>query len=198
MVDCPRETSDWVAGIAAQEEQEREPIVRLVGAPEPPRPRRQVFAKQLDRIMRVSPLAGVVLLVGNTGLAMATFLEWRGGHPAIWAAVSALVVGLLVVVAANLWAGRLDMIRAMRASGAFHDPTQVYQFTPWERIIWRNAMLPQMRHQASLGRSTGAPGTEDLEEQIQRLEAWEALGYIPKAEYPEDLVQYYYGKGGRL
>lgn len=201
----PPELWDWQAGIAAQaarqdrpHAQPTKPVVTFVGAEEASNKRsRHRFAKQLDRVMRIAPLASVVLLVGNIGLATAPMLSWRGGHPAMWAAMAALFVGLAVVLAANLWAGRLDMIRAMRASGAYHDPTQVYQLTPWERIMWRHAMLPQMRHQADIGRADGADPSA-LEAEIERLEHWESLGYIPRDEYPEDLMVYYYGKGGRL
>lgn len=165
----------------------------------PADPRRRLLAQQLDRVMRVWPIVGILLLVGNLSVQAATLLAWRGGHVVIWAAAIALVLVAGAVTVANWWAGPLRMVHAIRSSQATLDPTQVYAMTPWERIVWREAMLPQMRNQALLCRRLGHEDLcQDLLDQVERLAGWERRGYIPREEYPEDLQRYYLGNGGPL
>lgn len=144
--------------------------------------------------MRVVPIFNMILLVGNLSIVVATLTNWRGWNIYTTATIAGLSLMALGVLFANLWTVGLKMIHASRTAAVLHDPMQVYQFTPWERVVWRYAMIPQMRHQAALGRQLDTPDP-DLEARIEQLEKWEALGYIPKEDYPADL-QHLYLKGG--
>lgn len=131
------------------------------------------------------------LLIATLSLTMARFVYWRGGYLWIWVAGCALLTVLGIVIFAHVWTNKFDMVRAARRASAIHDPCQVYQMHPYERAIWLNVTIPQLVLQAQVAAKLGLD-TSHISTVIGKMRKWEALGYIPREDYPEHLLHYYW------
>lgn len=160
---------------------------------------RGVVSKHLDRVLRVAGPISLLLLIGNLSLTLTEHVAWRGGAPELWATGLALALVVAVVLLANLWTTKLDMVRGLRSAGVIHDPMQVYQFTPREVALWRVTVLQEMKWKLAMGRKQGLPEAElaSLSDAIRRFEAWIDLGYIPRDEFPSEYLGHYIFAGGR-
>lgn len=154
---------------------------------------RSALATQLDRVMKVGPVVNTGLLVLTLSLTAARFVYWRGGPLWAWVVGCVVLVALGIVGFAHLWTNQFDMVRAARRASAIHDPCQVYQMHPYERAIWLNVTIPQMEAQAAICEHVGATKhAEELLTVAGRMKKWEALGYIPREDYPAHLLHYYW------
>lgn len=158
---------------------------------------RQVVATQLDRVGKVGPIVNLCLLITTLSLTAVRFVYWRGGPLWLWITGIALLIVAGILLFAHLWTNKLDMVRASRRASAIHDPCQVYQIHPYERAMWLNVTIPRLRVDAQVAEKLGVDAKPILEV-IGKLERWEKLGYIPRAEYPGHLLPYYWHEGAPL
>ena len=158
---------------------------------------RSILATQLDRVMKVGPVVNLALLIATLSLTFARFVYWRGGPLWAWVAGTGVAVAVAILLFAHIWTNKLDMVRASRRASAIHDPCQVYQIHPYERAIWLNVTIPQLVLQAQIAAKLGLD-TSEISAVIGKMRRWEALGYIPRDEYPEHLLQYYWHEGAPL
>lgn len=160
---------------------------------------RPIIALQMDRVMKVGSVVNTGLLVLNLSLLVSQVWKWRGGPTWAWVLGTMLVVGLGIVWFANFWTHKMDMVRNLRRASAIHDPPQVYQLVPWERVVWLNIIIPQIEAQAcaltSLGRDDKA---SELLKQVEKLKRWESLGFVPREDYPKHLLHYYWHEEAAL
>ncbi len=115
----------------------------------------------------------------------------------MWVLGSVVVISTLMMIFTNLWTQRFDMVRALRKASAIHDAPQVYQMMPIGRVLWLHVDIPQMTLQADIADKLGVDSTE-IRAHIQKLKRWEALGFIPREEYPKHLLRYYWHTEGEL
>lgn len=143
--------------------------------------------------MKVGPVVNTGLLVLTLSLTAARFVYWRGGPLWAWVVGCVVLVAVGIVSFAHLWTNQFDMVRAARRASAIHDPCQVYQMHPYERAIWINVTIPQLRAQMGICEAVGAPfSAAILKDTIEKMKKWEALGYIPREDYPAHLLHYYW------
>lgn len=160
---------------------------------------RTAVALQLDRVMKVASVTTVPLLILNLSVSATLLLKWLGGPLWAWVAGCSLVLLVGILVFAHLWTHSFDMVRAMRRAYTVHDPCQVYQLWPYERTMWLNVLIPNLEAQSAIALNVGATKhAEILLEQVGKLRRWEALGFIPREEYPEHLLGYYLHGGKAL
>lgn len=158
-----------------------------------------LVAIQIDRVMKVGSVINTGLLVLNLSLLISQVWQWRGGPTWAWILGSTVVLSIGIVLFAHVWTGSLDMVRAMRKASAIHDPPQVYQLVPMQRVQWLNVDIPQLEALAAWHRYDGVDEVADsLEKQIEKLKRWESLGFIPREEYPPHLLHYYWHTEGEL
>lgn len=93
----------------------------------------------------------------------------------------------------------MDMVRAMRKAGAIHDPPQVYQLVPLQRVLILNVEIPQMEALHNIVLNVGVEEeAARLRNHIEKLKRWESLGFVPREEYPSHLLRYYWHTEGEL
>lgn len=158
---------------------------------------RSVIATQLDRVAKVGPIVNLVLLIATLSLTFARFVYWRGGPLWFWVAGTALLIVAGILLFAHIWTNKLDMVRASRRASAIHDPCQVYQIHPYERVIWLTVTIPQLVLQAQIAAKLGLD-TSEISAAIGKMRRWEELGFIPRDEYPPHLLHYYWHEGAPL
>lgn len=153
--------------------------------------------RQIHRVQKIATLASLSMLGLNLTLLAYQYIEWRGINPyaAIPAIFAALV--LLILVAANFWVGVLRMHEHERRSLIEHNPVEVYAMTPYQVVERLTFGLPMLRAQIALHKEFGLDAAP-LEDALRQWERWSHLGYIPRDEYPEDLLGYYKAKGARV
>lgn len=146
---------------------------------------------------KVGPIVNLALLITTLSLTVVRFVYWRGGPLWAWIGAIAVIIVVGILVFAHLWTNKLDMVRAARRASAIHDPCQVYQIHPYERAIWLNITIPRLMMEVEVARKLGIdPG--HLLAVIDKMQRWEKLGFIPRNEYPEHLLPYYWHEGAPL
>ena len=159
---------------------------------------RSVAALHIDRVQRAGAVIQLGLLVANVSFSVTLLLKWKGGPLWAWIVGTFLVASVAILIFANLWTHQLDMVREMRRASAVHDPPQVYQMVPMQRVMLQEVDLPQMLAQAQILESLGQnEKAMDLRRRIERVARWESLGFIPREEFPENLLPYYLHEEGR-
>ncbi len=154
---------------------------------------REYLAVHLDRVMKVGPVVNTGLLIATLSITAARLVYWRGGAMWMWILGCALLTVAGIISFAHIWTNKLDMVRAARRASAIHDPCQVYQMHPWERVIWLNVTIPQVEAQSKMMLHFGEEAhAMALLEVVVKMRKWERLGYIPREDYPAHLLHYYW------
>ena len=160
---------------------------------------KDLLAIQIDRVMKAGSVVNTALLSLNLSLIITPFISWRGGPAWMWVLGTLIVVSSGIFIFSHIWTQKMDMVRALRKASAMHDAPQVYQIVPLERVIWIHVIIPQMEAQAAVCRAVGAvTEAEKMEQKVKQAKRWESLGFIPREEYPEHLLHYYWQTEGAL
>jgi hypothetical protein len=150
--------------------------------------------RNLIRLRKTGGLVSLGLLVVNQALLVAQIVAWRGFDP--WLIVPTVALGLFALAIFASWAIWVlgDGYHHETAAQVSHSPVQVYAPNPWQIVLWRTFRLPKARALASIAEGEAR---EELQEAIERWERWIELGYIPRDEYPPDLLHHYLASEGQ-
>lgn len=153
--------------------------------------------RQIHRVQKIAMLASLSMLGLNLTLLVFQYVEWRGISPYVGIPAIFLALVIVILAAANVWVGVLRMHEHERRSLIEHNPIEVYAMTPYQVVERQTFGLPMLRAQIALHRELGLD-TAPLEDVLGRWERWSDLGYIPRSEYPTQLLDYYKSKGARV
>lgn len=123
------------------------------------------------------------------------FVAWRNIHPYIAVPAGFVLMMSLMLLWGYIFVDKLGLYRAKRTTMTVMDPAQVYAFLPKETALFRHNFLQMHRMQIKIAKQMGLDvGTE--ESNVEQMERWLTLGYIPREEFPEELAHYYAAREG--
>ncbi|MGB1586993.1 MAG: hypothetical protein ACPHID_08140 [Thermoplasmatota archaeon] len=157
--------------------------------------------KRLMRMLAHTQEAGapIQILMQAMTLTLVAFgyIAWRGFNTYYGIALLFVLILGAILAWGYLYVEVLGLFRAKRASVATMDPVQVYAMTPYQEMMIRTVTLPNLRNNRAIAAHLGLDTTE-IDASIANVEAWQANGFIPKDQFPPELLHHYKTEGHRL
>jgi hypothetical protein len=153
---------------------------------------RRFINLQYVKIKRTAAVGSLVMLILNLSFTMYPFIEHRDIHP--YAAIPLLFFSIffLVWIAAHIYVRKMEMYRTEFLAERILNPYSVYAIGPFEEMKYRNMELVMM--EALYDLLPEGEKKQRLREQIDQVQKWVDLGYIPKRDFPKHLKKYYITK----
>lgn len=155
--------------------------------------------KLYDQYVRIDKTKGILtigLLIANLSLTLWGLAGW-GVNAYIGVPSIMLLLGISGVIFANIWVDGFGFYKNEKRAQVSLDPTQVYQQNPFQTMVWIGVQLPKMKALKDILESQGEKeSAKRLQEDIERLEKWTKLRYIPKEDFPEDLKHHFIANEG--
>jgi hypothetical protein len=153
-----------------------------------------------DLYVRVDKARGPImlgLLAANQAILIYNLIAWRG--ISLYLAVPAILalLAIAVIAFAKIWVDLLETYKNQVRAQTALNPKQIYQIPPFQEMAWRHIHVPRMRSHARLLEDAGDTNlSEDLYREADRLERWVQLGYIPRDDFPDHLLDHYLADEG--
>ena len=158
---------------------------------------RKFLNLQYVKVRRVAAVGSLILLMINLSLTMYPYIEHRFGGdifgiPSAYIGIPFLFVfiGVVVLLLAHIYVKKMEMYRTEQHAEIKYNPFSVYAFSPFEEMMYTNSIVPIMRGLLHI-LPEGSEEQKKLKEETDKFERWCRLGYIPKEEFPKNLMEYY-------
>jgi len=99
---------------------------------------------------------------------------------------------LVVWVGSHCYIKGLEMYKYEALGDKIYNPYTVYAYGPFEEVTYQALWIPLLNSIHSL--MDESEMRTNLKTNIDKLEKWLKLGYIPKSDFPEHLKKYYVTK----
>lgn len=158
---------------------------------------KDLVMRNLIRLRKTGGLVSLGLLTVNQALLIAQTVAWRGLDP--WIVVPTVAFTLFTLAVAVSYAIWVlgDGFHHETAAQVDHNPIQVNTWNPFQKIEHAKLRIPKLRALAAVAENHDPKAAAELREAIDRWERWVDLGYIPRDEYPEELLHHYLSKEGQ-
>lgn len=157
---------------------------------------RKWFNLQFVKLKQVAMVGSLVILAVNLSLTLYPYIEHRLPYyiweiPRAWLGIPLIFVFVMFVlwIIAHIWTSYLEMYRTQQRAERMLNPYNVYHFNPFQIAWYRNFHLPLMKEQ--LEQINNPDRKKKYKRQVERVERWLDIGYIPKDEYPDDIKEFY-------
>jgi len=152
---------------------------------------------QYIKIKRTAAVGSLIMLIINLSFTIYPFIEHRGLHPYFAIPLIFLIVFFLVWLASHIYVKNFEMYRTESVADKVYNPYAVYAIGPFEEMKYRYMELVIMKALYEL--FPEGEKKQELKKQIEKVQSWCDIGYIPKKDFPKHLEKYYITKKeGRL
>ena len=158
---------------------------------------RRFINLQYVKIKRTAAVGSLIMLIINLSFTIYPFISHRGIHPYFAIPLIFLGVFLLVWFASHIYVKNFEMYRTESVAEKLYNPYAVYAIGPFEEMKYRYMDLVIMKALHDL--LPEGEKKQELKKQIEKVQSWCDIGYIPKKDFPKHLEKYYItNKEGRL
>jgi len=158
---------------------------------------RKFINLQYVKVRRVAAVGSLILLMINLSLTTYPYISHRLGEyifgiPSAYIGIPFVfvLIGLIVLFLAHIYVKKMEMYRTEQHAEIKYNPFSVYAFSPFEEMMYTNSIVPIMKGLVHV-LPKDSKERKKLEEEAKRFERWCKLGYIPKEEFPKNLMEYY-------
>jgi len=158
---------------------------------------RKFINLQYVKVRRVAAVGSLILLMINLSLTAYPYIEHRFGQyifgvPSTYIGIPVVfvLIGVLVLLLAHIYVKKMEMYRTEQHAEIKYNPFSVYAFSPFEEMMYTNSIVPLMKGLVHI-LPEGSEERKKLKEDAEKFERWCRLGYIPKEEFPQNLMEYY-------
>lgn len=149
---------------------------------------------QYIKVKSLAAVGSIILLAFNLALSLYPFMEFRfpeyffGVIPSAWLFVSVIFIFIMLIIwlLSHVYVKVFEMYRTEKSAEMTLNPYAVYAFSPFQEAWFRNYHLVILK-----ALSKQFPDNKELQETVEKVERWLSIGYIPKDEFPADLMKYY-------
>ena len=144
---------------------------------------------QLAKMQKVYMPASLMLLVLTNSILFIPYFENRNIHPYIAVLLISSFLSLLLLSVAHVYVRKFGMNQFQYRADIELNPFTVNHLSPLDEVRWRTFYLPSMTAYYRILKNIDKNDSylPVLKQEIDKIQRWVNLGYIPPSDAPEHL-----------
>lgn len=150
---------------------------------------RHFIMMQLGKMQKVYMPVSLMLLVLTNTLLFIPYFENRNIHPYISVIVVSSSLFILLLFIAHIYVRKFGMNQFQHRADIELNPFAVNHLSPLDEMRWRTYYIPSMTAYYEILKNIDKtnPYLKTLEEELNKIQQWVDIGYIPSKHAPEHL-----------